>query len=446
MWHVHVWMIPTLVVILSIGKGGAADAQNEAKTARARELLHFLIDGKYKDFADAGSKEMKAALSPEEAEQIWTGITSQVGPYRSEVSARLTKVQGFYSVQFVCRCERGKITLRIVVDQADRLSGLWLDGVERDVVWSPPDYANANAFREEKVTVSAGRFPLPGTLTLPKAAGPHPAVVLVHGSGPHDEDETVGANKPFRDLAVGLASRDVAVLRYEKRTHKHPTATMPSGWTLDTETIDDALAAADLLRKRPEIDPKRVFIAGHSLGAFAAPFIAARDQRLAGIILLAATARPFLDVLQDQLEYLAGLNGAPDENAKKQLREAREAIAAIRAGKLEGACEKLGMPAAYGAYVQQLDRLNPIQEAAKLKLPILILQGGRDYQVTPKEFAIWKKSLGARGNVTIRLYDGLNHLFISGEGQSTPAEYDKAGHVDRQVVADIAAWIERQVH
>jgi dienelactone hydrolase len=443
MWQV--WMIPALVVILSIGPDGAAGTPNQAKTARARELLHFLIDGNYKEFADAGCKEMKAAMGPKEAEKIWTGITSQIGPYRSEVSAKLTQIQGFYSVQFVCRCERGKLTLRVVVDGADRLSGLWIDRVDREVAYSPPGYVDTKAFREEKVTVSAGQFPLPGTLTLPKAAGPHPAVVLVHGSGPHDEDETVGANKPFRDLAWGLATRGLAVLRYEKRTHKYPTATRPADWTLDTEMIDDALAAADLLRKRSDIDAKRVYIAGHSLGAFVAPFIARRDSRLAGVIVLAANARPILDVLQDQLEYLAGLNGAPSEETQERLREAKEAIAAIRAGRLEGTCEKLGMPAAYAGYVQRLDKLNAVEAAAKLEVPILILQGRRDYQVTTKEFALWKKSLGDHKNVTFRLYDGLNHLFIRGEGPSTPAEYDKPGHVDKQVVADIAAWIERQV-
>ncbi len=432
-------IISVLVVALVVMQCGAADERGEAKTTRARTLLRFLIDGKYREFTDAGTEKVKAAMGPKEAEQMWEGITSQVGQYRSEISAKPTKVTGFYSVQFACRFDRGKVRLRIVLDDSDRLAGLWFDRIDREVAYTQPAYVSSELFREEKGTVSAGRFPLPGTLTIPKAAGPHPAVVLVHGSGPHDEDETVGANKPFRDLAWGLASRGIAVLRYEKRTHKHPTATKPADWTLETETIDDALAAADLLRKRPEIDPKRVFVVGHSQGAFAAPFIAQRDPKLAGIILLAGNARSILDLVEEQTEYIVKVSGAADDETKKKVREVKEALAAIRAGRLEGASEKLGMPA---AHLERLHKLDPVGAAAGLRLPILILQGGRDYQVTKADFAIWKKQLAGKENITLKLYEPLNHLFIAGEGPSTPAEYEQPGHVDERVVADIADWIK----
>jgi uncharacterized protein len=437
----RVGMISVLAVAGLAGHCAAADAQSEAKTTRARTLLGFLVDGKYREFTDAGTERMKTAMGPKETEQVWTGITSQLGQYRSEISAKPTKVMGFYSVQMVCRFDRGKASLRIVLDDADRLAGLWIDRVDRDVAYTQPAYVNSELFREEKVTVSAGQFPLPGTLTLPKAAGPHPAVVLVHGSGPHDEDETIGANKPFRDLAGGLASRRIAVLRYEKRTHKHPTATKPADWTIETETMDDALAAANLLLQRPEIDPKRVFVAGHSLGAFAAPFIAQRDPKLAGIVLLAGNARSILDLIEDQIEYLAGLSGSANDEARKRVGEMKEALEAIRAGKLEGTSEKLGMPA---AYLERLHKLDPVGAAAALKMPILIIQGGRDYQVTKADFAIWKKQMADKQNVTLKLYEPLNHLFVAGEGPSAPAEYEKAGHVDERVVADIAEWVTRQ--
>lgn len=438
MWYPG--LISFFMAMCLAGHDVSVDAAGQAKTARARTLLHLLIDGKYREFADAGNAKMKAAMSAQKAEQIWTGITSQIGPYRSEVSATLTRVQGFYSVRFVCLCERGKVTLRIVVDGEDRLSGLWFDGVDRDVAYTPPEYVDVKAFREEKVTVSAGQFPLPGTLTLPKAAGHHPAVVLVHGSGPLDEDETVGGCKPFRDLAWGLASRGIAVLRYEKRTHKHPTATRPADWTLDAETIDDAVAAVNVLRKCPEIDAKRIYVAGHSLGGMAAPFIATRDGKLAGIIIMAGTPRSILDVVRDQIDYQAGLGGTLDEKTQTRVREAEEALAAIRAGKLEGASEKLGMPA---AYLARLDKLDTGQAAAKLKIPILIIQGKRDCQATQKDFDAWKKVLANRKNVTFKLYDRLNHLFVAGEGPSTGAEYAQPGHVDTQVVTDIADWLNR---
>ncbi|HOW72686.1 MAG TPA: alpha/beta fold hydrolase [Phycisphaerae bacterium] len=411
----------------------------DAKTVRARGLLTLLTRGEFTEFVAAADEKVKAAFSPQQAEQAWTGITAKVGPYRSEESATYAKVPGAHVVRFVCRFERGKATLRIVLDDADRLSGLWFDAVEPDAPYQPPTYADPKAYREQKITVSAGQFPLPGTLTLPTRPGPHPAVLLVHGSGPHDQDETIAANKPFRDLAFGLASRGVAVLRYEKRTHKYPTAVKPEEWTLETETIEDAVAAAELLRKQADIDPKRVFLAGHSLGAFVAPFIARRDPKLAGIALLAGNARSILDLIDEQTEYLAGLDGSISDDDQKRLRNLREATALIRQGKTEGLTEKVGMPA---AYLARMHTLKPIEAAAELNTPILIAQGGRDYQVTRTDFDLWKKALGTHKNVTFRLYDKLNHLFIPGSGPSTPAEYGKAGHVDVQVVEDLAAWIE----
>lgn len=427
-----------LAVTMAVSVLSTDGAEPAGKITRARSLLRLLAEGRYAEFVAAGDEKIQAAFSPKQAEQAWTGIIAKVGPYRSEASATHTQIPGADVVRFICRFERGKVTLRIVLDDADRLSGLWFDAVEPDVPYEPPVYADPKTYREAKVTVSAGRFPLPGTLTRPIKPGPHPAVVLVHGSGPHDEDETVGANKPFRDLALGLASRGVAVLRYEKRTHKHPNAVKPEEWTLETETIEDAVAAAELLRKQADIDPKRVFLVGHSLGAFAAPFIAEKDPKLAGIVLLAGNARSILELIAEQTEYLAKLAGPVSEEDQKKLRDLKEALDLIREGKTEGLTAKINMPA---AYLARMHRLQPVEAASRLTIPILIAQGGRDYQVTKADFNLWKKALGARKNVTFKLYDKLNHLFIAGTGPPSSAEYTKAGHVDVQVVEDLAAWI-----
>src|SRR4051794_36392117 len=145
-----------------------------------------------------------------------------------------------------------------------------------------------NHFTEEPVVVGSGEWALPGTLTLPTGTGPFPAVVLVHGSGPHDRDETIGPNKPFRDLAWGLATRGIAVLRYEKRTKEHGAKFVKENtYTLRSEVIDDVRAAVALLRSHRSVDPKRIFVAGHSQGAVAAPRVAELEPGLGGVILLA---------------------------------------------------------------------------------------------------------------------------------------------------------------
>src|SRR5205085_5456531 len=168
--------------------------------------------------------------------------------------------------------------------------------------YKAPSYVNPESFTEKQVKVGKGEWELPATLTIPKGDGPFPALVLVHGSGPHDRDETIGPNKPFRDLAEGLASRGVAVLRYDKRSLVSPLGIR----TVNEEVVEDAKAAIELLSAEPRIDRRRIIVLGHSLGGTLAPRIAAEDPRTAGIVILAGAARPFEDLLVEQLRYLTG--------------------------------------------------------------------------------------------------------------------------------------------
>jgi dienelactone hydrolase len=233
----------------------------------------------------------------------------------------------------------------------------------------------------------------------------------------------VGPNKPFRDLAWGLADRGIAVLRYEKRTRQYAGKMAGNAdFTVREETTDDAIHAAALLRAHNRIDPKRVFVLGHSLGGTLAPRIAAEDRSLAGLIILAGATRPFDDVAREQLTYLASLApGTIDpEQGLKVLRQS-----------------------APEAYWKDLDAYSPTQAASALPIPMLILQGERDYQVSLADLQGWRAAVGGRPNVTIKSYPTLNHLFLPGEGKSTPAEYSQAGHIPDFVFDDIAEWVKK---
>jgi dienelactone hydrolase len=296
------------------------------------------------------------------------------------------------------------------------------------------------------VTVGEGEWELPGTLTLPKGAGPFPAVVLVHGSGPNDRDETIGALKPFKDLAWGLASRGVAVLRYDKRTLAHASklATLMQGLTVKEETIDDALAAAALLQQTDTIDPKRIFVLGHSLGGMLAPRIAAADRDIAGIVILAGATRPLEDLIVEQSEYIAALDGDVSIAERQQLEAIQQAVEQIKALNPSDAARTdsiLGAPPSYWLDLQAYD---PVDTAAQLTLPILILQGERDYQATLQDFEGWRVGLSGRPNVQLKTFPELNHLFVAGEGRSTPDEYQETGHVAEVVIEEIAAWLDAQ--
>jgi dienelactone hydrolase len=287
--------------------------------------------------------------------------------------------------------------------------------------------------------VKVGSASLPGVLTLPWGKGPFPAVVLVHGSGPHDADETIGPNKPFRDLALGLAARGVASVRYEKRTRARPNDfALNRKATVKEETIDDAVGAVRLAASAPAVDGRRIWVVGHSLGGYLAPRIAAAAPEVAGIAILAGPTRPLEDLIVEQMRTLHGA-GSP------VLAQAEALARNVRDPKLTeaSAVDVLGTPIA-GAYFLDLRKYDPAQVAAGLHIPILVLQGERDFQVRRADYDGWVAALGGHPNVRLALYPGLNHLFEAGQGESRPIEYERPGlHVDAQVIEDLAAFILR---
>jgi uncharacterized protein len=270
--------------------------------------------------------------------------------------------------------------------------------------------------------------------------------VLVQGSGPQDEDETLGPNKPFKDIAWGLASRGIAVLRYVKRTKQYGSASSddPAALTVNDEAVNDARAAVALLASQPKIDPRRIYVLGHSLGAYLGPRIVSGDTHIAGLILLAGNTRPIGQLIVEQVRDLTSLPGVPAADAQKQVEAAQKIAAEIdRPGLKPGDLVDVFGAKVPGSYWLDLRGYHPAELAAKLTVPMLILQGQRDYQVRMTDFESWKKALAGRSNVTFKSYPALNHLFLAGTGPSTPADYQQPGHVSEQVIADVSAWIAR---
>jgi dienelactone hydrolase len=298
------------------------------------------------------------------------------------------------------------------------------------------------------VSLGSGPLAVPGTLSLPHQPGPLPALVpalvLLGGSGPEDRNGSIGRSKPLKDLAWGLASGGVAVLRFDKVTHAHPDLVSENrAFTVADEYLPDALAAIALLRAHPAVDPARVFVAGHSLGGTIAPRVAAAEPSVAGLVILAGGAQPLQWAAVRQISYLASL--VPDSAAASQ--PGIDALTA-QAGNVDSpdlsvetpdAELPFGVPAPYWL---DLRAYHPVAVAAGLRQPMLILQGGRDYQATvPDDLSRWRAGLDRRPGVTFRVYPADNHFFFPGDGPSSPAELAAAQHLDPQVVADVHAWL-----
>ena len=234
------------------------------------------------------------------------------------------------------------------------------------------------------------------------------------------------------------------MFRYTKRTQKYGVQSSddPSELTVEDETISDARAAVALVAKQPNVDPKQVFLLGHSLGAFLAPRIATGDLQIAGIVMLAANARPLEKMVLEQIHYLAAMNGTPTEAEQKRIKAVEDGVKQIERPDLkpDDIVPFLGATM-YGAYWLDLRAYDPVKTARKLKIPILIVQGGRDYQVTPSNFQAWADALGRSSNVTMRIYPDLDHLFMEGTGHRSRRITSRPDHVSEVVIERIATWI-----
>lgn len=297
-------------------------------------------------------------------------------------------------------------------------------------------------------------FEIYGTLSVPlknKKQDKFPAVILVGGSGPQDRDETIGPNKVFRDIAQELVNRGIAVLRYDKRTLTHSAkyAQNPDIYklmTVDQEVVEDAIDGISLLANDERIDRKAIFVVGHSLGGNQTPKIAnlsLKEYPVAGMIIMAGNVSELQNLMYDQLKYIADLDGKIDDAEKLQIMMVKQARDYINSHSFNINSDYKKSLQVYPAYWLSLKGYNPVELAAELRMPTLVLQGMRDYQVPLSEFEKWEGGLriiGDKGKFVT--FEGLNHLFMSGEGKSTPEEYLTKGRVDKEVIDSIAEFIE----
>ncbi|ONF73162.1 hypothetical protein AVR91_0207790 [Amycolatopsis keratiniphila subsp. keratiniphila] len=309
--------------------------------------------------------------------------------------------------------------------------------------WQAPEYADPDLFDEHAVTVGSGAFAVPGTVAVPHGEGPHPAAVLLAGGGPFDRDGTAGPNKNLKDIAWGLASRGVAVLRFDKVTYAHRelVAATPE-FTPTGEYVPHAVAGIEILRGWPTVDDDQVFVVGHSMGGKFAPRVAATGSKVAGLVVLAGDTVPMQWSMVRVIEHLTKIDPATAAllptvevaTGQAELVDSPDLSPATPAANLP-----FGMPARYWLDMRAYD---PVAVASTLDLPMLFMQGERDYQLTiDGDLAGWRTGLAHRPDVTFRTYAADDHMFFPGTGPSMPEDYAHPHHVDPEVVADIADWL-----
>ena len=313
------------------------------------------------------------------------------------------------------------------------------------------EYALPQGLVEETMVIGEGTdFVLEGTLTYPEGGENLPAVVLVHGIGSNDRDQTALATKMFRDLANGLAQQGIAVLRYDKRGYSYPesyTITDLDTLTIDFQTIEDAVLATEVLRSASCVDPEQVYMIGHDLGGYVAPRIDLAAD-FAGYAIIAAPSRTWAESAYDQtLRY--GLDGIEEENIQyiePMLKAEMETIQKIDELKEKDYTSVvLNQYAYFWVDLMQYDYTQMVADANK---PVMVIQGDADYQTQAEvEYAGWETLLAGKSNVALKLYEGLNHMMMEPEGPfvNVSKQYMRPLHVAEEVITDLGQWILTQV-
>jgi uncharacterized protein len=415
---------------------------------RAAAVVELARTGQFDEIRELFTPGLRPMVTADGLRAAWEAVLADYGQLSSVGAPVCDPADGaMITVQVPVTFERGEQTLDVYLTRDGQLAGIQLapaGDAEPAAPWEPPGYANPGRFDESEVILGSGPLAVPGTLSLPHAAGPVPALVLLGGSGPEDRDGSIGRSKPLKDLAWGLASRGIAVLRFDKVTHAHPDLVRENrAFTVADEYLPDTRAAISLLQAHPAIDPARVSVCGHSLGGTVAPRVAAAEPSVAALVLLAGGAQPLQWAAVRQISYLASLAPATAASAQPGIDALTAQASMVDSPDLStdtpDAELPFGVPAPYWLDLRAYD---PVAVAAGLPQPMLIVQGGRDYQVTvPDDLSRWRAGLDQRPDVTIRVYPADNHFFFPGTGPSSPAELATAHHVDPEVVADVAAWL-----
>lgn len=433
------------------GDPASRDSTELDPTAIALSVVGRFESGRF-DEAQARFAPQLRAIAPAAAlADAWHNeLNGRRISRRGPVTLR-TRADGLITATVPVRTQDGGIDVLMSIDGDGILHGLRF-AAGSDVTWTAPDYVSTQRFEEHEVVIGGGAGTVPGTLTLPQGrrrsrgriTGGVPAVILLAGGGPFDRDGTAGPNKPLKDLAWGLATRGIAALRFDKATSVDTEGFYERGFTLTDEYVTHAAAAVELLQASNAVDPKRVFVLGHSAGGKAAPRVAREQPSIAGMILLAGDAYPMHESAMRVARHVCALNPSPVAEAAVARMSEQAARAADPALDTSTPAAQLpfGLPAAYWLDLRDYD---PVATAATAGRPMFIAQGGRDYQVTVgQDLSLWREGLRGRSDVSFRVYPADDHLFFPGTEAATPASYQIAQHVDPVLISDIAEWIRAQ--
>lgn len=321
--------------------------------------------------------------------------------------------------EYIKNLVEAKLTSKLAIltlnysKKSGKLEGVFIDFKDIDI----------DSYYRKDILV--GNYKLPGEIIYPKEKKKHPVVILIQGSGQTDKNEAIGVNKPFLDIAKGLASRGIASIRYDKRFF-FDKSLAKGNFSINDEVIDDISFIISSVKNYKMLDDNKIFLLGHSLGGMIAPKIAIDNKEIKGVISLAGSPRYIRDIIYDQ-NISFGVSRKEADTLYKKLEKYED------------------LPGLPGSYIKSLDRINIEHFIEEYDTKMLILQGEKDFQVLEnKDFKEFKEIFKNK-KADFILYEDLNHLFMKSNGKKTMEEYLVPGNVEEKVIEDISEWINKNL-
>ncbi|HHT56972.1 DUF3887 domain-containing protein [Herbinix luporum] len=397
----------------------------------SKTLALQMSKGELKETIDALSLSTSEQLTEEDIKKVWDQILPNLGDFIDIGDTSEETIENHKVVNVILNYQNSGVRVSFTYNKDKEIEGLWIKYEPYKV-----EIISNDKFEEFEISFGDHKQPVEGILTLPKNIHNPPVAILVPGSGNHNADETIGINRPFRDLAYGLASHGVAVIRYHESVSQYDKPE----FTIQDDCLNDASMAIKYAQNCGKVDTDGIYVIGHSLGAMMAAKIAADNEEVDGIVSLAGSPRRLEDIIVDQNEILLkATETVTEEMYKVQMNQINMQVEKIKGLKESSGEIILGYPDSFWYSLNQIDVADIVKN---LNIPIFIAQGSKDFQIYADiDYLAWQDLLKDRDNVVFRLYDNLNHLFMTSNGKMDLSEYNIKGTVDQQVIDDIANWI-----
>jgi len=432
----------TLIVILFFG----LVAHSQQPKQLALDFIYELDTVPQKAYDSYLDTSFQNKVDVDQMVEMWGKIETFFGEFQSAHYICVDDSKENISVYATVNFKRKSQDLNIVFNDKNKIIGFFMAETipcEKEV-YPLPKYAKQKKYIETEIQFKSGDLTLFGTLTQAvKHKTNTPIVIFVHGSGPNDRDESIGPNKLFKDLALGIATKGISSLRYDKRTFRYKNPELSN--TIQKEVTNDVTSAIKWLKQNENTKNNPIFVVGHSLGAYVAPLIANQNTEVKGIVMMAGNFRPLEELVLAQYQYISTLKGENEASLKPIIADLKVKLNYLKDSLTENSPPNklpLGVPPTYWLSMHNYNHKAVIKN---LSIPIFVMQGERDYQVTMTDFNLYGKIMAEKSNYTAKSYKNLNHLFLEGKGKPNPGEYLTQSNVPKYVLIDIVKWIKANI-